>query len=440
MQDIPKLFTAFAEWSSCILIILEYYTYLRGKMNLRKYAAIIISLLTLSGIQLFCGMVSNWLWLLGMAVAAFTMFLLLKVVLELPFTRAAFETAGVFLKAEFVAAFQWQIYSFYKDGFRFDTLTVEMLFGLGLYLLCFGLIYALERRFLFPDGNFIELPVRNGQAVLIWGITVLIFALSNLSYINISSPFRGTDAPTIFNIRTMVDLAGLFMFETVHIQMLDAEKNREIDAIRYILKTQYIQFRDSQENINLINQKYHDLKHQLNILRNEKNDSRREQYLDEIESGIREYESRFKTGNSVLDTILSTKSQQCEKWHIIMTVVADGRLLNNIHVMDICTIFGNALENALEYEVQIPNVEERMIRVSVSQKASFVCILIENYYETETEADPDRFTRTSKSDDRFHGFGIRSIQHSVHKYSGYVNIKVQEHWFRVEIMIPVKAE
>jgi sensor histidine kinase regulating citrate/malate metabolism len=103
--------------------------------------------------------------------------------------------------------------------------------------------------------------------------------------------------------------------------------------------------------------------------------------------------------------------------------------------MDICTIFGNALDNAIEYEVQIDDAAQRMIHVSVSKKTSFLCILVENYYEKETE-DEAKFRRTSKKDERYHGFGIRSIRYSVQKYGGYVKINVLDHWFRVEIMIP----
>jgi sensor histidine kinase regulating citrate/malate metabolism len=179
-----------------------------------------------------------------------------------------------------------------------------------------------------------------------------------------------------------------------------------------------MQFRESQENINLINQKYHDLKHQLHIIRNERDDTKRTQYLDEIESGIKKYETEYKTGNSVLDTILTSKGQQCDKFNIKLTVVADGQLLGSLHVMDICTIFGNALDNAIEYEVQIDEITQRMIHVSVSKKSS------------------SKFLKTSKKDDRFHGFGIRSIRYAVQKYGGYVKINVLDHWFRVEILIP----
>ena len=66
---------------------------------------------------------------------------------------------------------------------------------------------------------------------------------------------------------------------------------------------------------------------------------------------------------------------------ITFTVVADGKLLSYLYVMDLCTIFGNALDNAIEYELQLKNPETRMIHVKIYRKKKFICILVENYYE-----------------------------------------------------------
>ena len=67
----------------------------------------------------------------------------------------------------------------------------------------------------------------------------------------------------------------------------------------------------------------------------------------------------------------------CRKNNIQITCVADGKILDFIHVIDICTIFGNALDNAIEHVVMIPEKEKRLIHVSVSQKKNFVFIKVE---------------------------------------------------------------
>ena len=54
---------------------------------------------------------------------------------------------------------------------------------------------------------------------------------------------------------------------------------------------------------------------------------KRETFLDKMEADIKKYESQNKTGNKVLDTVLTTKSLYCAKHNITFTCVADGTLL-----------------------------------------------------------------------------------------------------------------
>ncbi len=114
----------------------------------------------------------------------------------------------------------------------------------------------------------------------------------------------------------------------------------DLEAMRNILQSQYSQYRKSGESIEMVNRKYHDLKHQIAVLRAEQDSEKRLAFLDEMESEIRTYEAQNKTGNSVVDTILTGKSMTCQRHEIELTSVVDGKLLNFIHVMDICTISG----------------------------------------------------------------------------------------------------
>ena len=102
--------------------------------------------------------------------------------------------------------------------------------------------------------------------ILVWILTLFMFALSNLSYTEVITPFTGVMKSEIFNIRTLMDLAGVLMIEIFQIIKLDNDTKQEMMAIQNVLRTQYLQYRESQENIELLNQKYHDLKHQIQVL------------------------------------------------------------------------------------------------------------------------------------------------------------------------------
>ena len=188
---------------------------------------------------------------------------------------------------------------------------------------------------------------------------------------------------------------------------------------------------------NLINYKYHDLKHQIAVLRSETDPEKRNEFLNHMEDEIRQYEAQNKTGNKVLDTVLTSKSLYCAKHGITFTCVADGTLLDFMDIMDICSIFGNALDNAIECELKIADKEKRLIHVTVSQQKKFLILRFENYYEGSLKVKEGRFL-TTKKEKEFHGYGIKSIRYTVNKYDGAVSIDTKENWFDLKILIPMK--
>lgn len=188
----------------------------------------------------------------------------------------------------------------------------------------------------------------------------------------------------------------------------------ELASVQNILHNQYIQYQQSQETRDLINYKYHDLKHHIIALRAEEDPQKRDEYLDKMEDQIRIYEVQNKTGNKVLDTLLTSKNLHCMKNNISMTCVVDGTLFDFMDTFDICSIFGNALDNAIECEMKIKEEEKRLIHVSAFSQKSFLIIRFENYYEGELTFD-ENLPVTTKSEVQFHGYGLKSLRYTVHK-------------------------
>lgn len=156
-----------------------------------------------------------------------------------------------------------------------------------------------------------------------------------------------------------------------------------------------------------------------------------------MEDEIRQYEAQNKTGNQVLDTVLTTKSLYCAKHGITFTCVADGTLLDFMDVMDICSIFGNALDNAIECELKIPDKEKRLIHVTVSKQKNFLILRFENYYEEALQYKEGKLV-TTKKDKEYHGYGLKSIRYTVNKYDGAVSIDTNKNWFDLKVLIPMK--
>lgn len=195
------------------------------------------------------------------------------------------------------------------------------------------------------------------------------------------------------------------------------------------------QQRLSQENVELINIKCHDLKHQIAALRDMPAGSERDRTIGELEQAVLIYDSTARTGNPALDTVLTEKSLLCEGRSIEFTCIADGSCLEGMGSVDIYTLFGNALDNAIEAAEQLENPDERMISLHVERQGAFARITVENTCKGTVELKKG-LPETSKDDDRYHGFGLKSIQMIVERLGGNMVISPEDGYFTLSILLP----
>lgn len=99
--------------------------------------------------------------------------------------------------------------------------------------------------------------------------------------------------------------------------------------------------------------------------------------------------------------------------------------------MDIYSLFGNALDNAIECEKKLGK-EKRFISLKLAGKDDMISLRIENYCLTIDMKDG--LPVTSKSDKEFHGFGLKSISYIVKKYGGIMKIEFKDNVFALNII------
>lgn len=148
------------------------------------------------------------------------------------------------------------------------------------------------------------------------------------------------------------------------------------------------------------------------------------------------YETMKNTGNSILDTVLAEKGLLCKENAICLNVMADGKLLDFMDEIDLYTLFGNALDNAIEANLQVEPSGERYVNLQIREKANLVLIRMENPYHGEIRRLGEQLA-TTKPDKEVHGFGVKSIRHTVEKYGGQMKIETGNQIFVLRLMFPL---
>jgi hypothetical protein len=223
----------------------------------------------------------------------------------------------------------------------------------------------------------------------------------------------------------------------LQLQLKDAKNTqKELEIVQTLWKSDKEHYELAKENIDIINIKCHDLKQQISAIRHGGNIDAQD--LKEIEKSVMIYGAIIKTGNDALDVVLTEKSLTCNKNNITLTYIVDGEKLNFMSTSNIYSLFGNAIDNAIEYLLKI-NPEKRFIRLYAKNINDMVSIHIENYFEGNLEYNKG-LPVTTKQDTGFHGYGTLSMKKIVESYNGEMFIKTKNNLFIVDILLPIPKE
>ena len=303
--------------------------------------------------------------------------------------------------------------------------------NVALCLLIYGIAYfCLTKR------------INTGKTHLGWSYLFFMLAVS-LTAILLSVPITSTKNYGIGLMETL-GLAfyfGLILYMQYEIffrQRYEQERliaAAEKETIRLMGEQTTRQYEKLKESMELINIKVHDMKHQLAAVR--AGGALSEGQLARLSEAVEIYDSTVVSGNEALDLILTEKRMLCSAKEIRLACVADGEGLRFMAVSDIYALFGNLLDNAIEYVETLP-VCDRFIRLYVRQQAGMLSIHEENLLREELPIR-DGLPSTHKADKENHGFGMKSLRYITEKYEGFFSWKAEDGLFCVKLLLPLEG-
>lgn len=158
-------------------------------------------------------------------------------------------------------------------------------------------------------------------------------------------------------------------------------------------------------------------------------------YLQKISGSIKEIQNiSYVTGNELFDAILNDK---IAKLNGDINVTVNGKFLYSLSLSDpdLCTIYANLFQNAVEELSQINKGERRLV-LTISSGVSFTEITIENSVMNAVQVGEDSLPKSRKKDLRNHGFGINNVKEVLEKNGGTLEISCSQESFKVITRFP----
>ncbi|MGL5641282.1 MAG: GHKL domain-containing protein [Paraclostridium sp.] len=212
----------------------------------------------------------------------------------------------------------------------------------------------------------------------------------------------------------------------------------ENKLIKEKVNLQYQNYINLQEAQSKVRKLYHDMKNHITCIQGiYGHNELAEKYIENLKNELNDWKSIFMTGNMILDIILNDKKKICDKNNIDFSVDINFSSCEFIDMLDVCSIFSNMIDNAIEACIKINDKDRnRFINIKGTIVNGFFVIKCENSKVNEVKFK-DKNIKTDKKDSNLHGIGIKSIKTSVQKYDGELFIDYQDYIFTVKIYIPI---
>ena len=338
------------------------------------------------------------------------------------------------------------IQNFVKGLWFPDLGEEDAMLYLFLYIVCY-LILGTAAYFIFArnmrsmkEMHGMDTPMMYGFLGALLIFSNIVWSVSNGIFKHAIEPLIGTEQ--YISIVSVVQyfcaltsiVFSLFVLGILFLFYRISYLRQEESMLKYLQSEKEKQYEYSKQNMDVINQKCHDLKRQIQALRFSR-DEEKEKLYQETQNAADFFDYVVKTDNEMLNTILTEKGLICHNKRIRLTCTVNGGDFSRISVIDLYTMLSNALDNAIECVEKYEEEEKKIISVHISQVGAMNCIMIENYFEGELNFRNGQLV-TSKEDTAYHGFGVRSIQMLVKKYKGDMRISHTNHTFSLQIMLP----
>lgn len=324
------------------------------------------------------------------------------------------------------------IYSMLLFFLGTDERTSIAVFGENMFLLNWLLfvlvrvvVYLLTYRFLaLKTPEELDRPSRKSTTLLSL-VCILFLTVPDC----VSAEFRAASYEMyLVNKVYLLALAAFILAICTSIEF-QSRYRADMEIMDQVLREERKQYEKMKENMDVINMRCHDLRHQLDDFSGKLTDSE----IESLRESMDFYDSNLKTGCEVLDVVLHTSKLTAKEYGIEITCLADGGALGFMRTRHLYSLFNNAIGNAIEAVKKLSDPEKRVISITVERQGGDVVIEVTNFYDGRLVTAGE----TTKKDRSHHGFGTMSMKYIAESYGGSISINTEGEIYCLKISVPL---
>lgn len=169
----------------------------------------------------------------------------------------------------------------------------------------------------------------------------------------------------------------------------------------------------------------------LNKLKKENKDKEFNNYFQEILERVDDLGNYINVQNDIVNAVLNKAYQEAKAKGIHMKVEGHFPAKCNISAYNLCTIFFNLMNNAIE---AAERTDKKKIWVICQYTNKEIIVEIGNYFSNNIVKNKGKLVTTKAGQD-LHGWGINNVEESVINSGGLMDIEIKDNKFIVSLTL-----
>lgn len=234
--------------------------------------------------------------------------------------------------------------------------------------------------------------------------------------------------------------SNAFMFYLFDKLVINMEKIGKMEKL-------YAKSRIENKNLRLlekVNEKHRILLHDINKYLRTAGELIAKGYIIDAERLFDKVETKIQNNNSIpfcrhkiLNAILYERKEKADELDILFRVnISPDLYVEFIDDIDLISIVGNLLDNALEAAAQVKQGGYVEINIFMANEGHFLLLEVKNNFITAPVKRKSKFI-SSKDNKEEHGIGIHTMEKIVRIYGGKLKINIQPNVFTASIIFNV---
>ena len=272
-----------------------------------------------------------------------------------------------------------------------------------------------------------------------WTLSIVLILSYALTYYVGFVPESLLVRPEYFPHMYIMIVLSAFIYLVIFRFFLEIQSKFENERDKQLLATQVNAIANQSETISAAQDKInilrHDMRHQLNIIKEHLNNGNlveANSFLNFCENELNNTTTKIYCENIGINATLSYYFDFAEKNSIRIESKVDIPNTLNINTAELAVVFANSLENSINACLKEPNHSKRFIALKSRYNKNQIVIDMSNTSSSNVKFNKDNIPITNK---KGHGIGIMSILAFAKKYDSIIDFSQKENVFNFKLII-----